>query len=184
MDGHFVPTITVGPLFVEACKRITKLPLDVHLMIASPDQYLEAFAKAGANNITVHVETCLNLLETIARIKSLGCTAGITLNPPVPASALDKALPLADLVLVMSVNAGYSGQAFMPAMIGKVDEIRNKLNALRSNAYLEVDGGINVDTLPQMYKAGANVFVSGSYIFNAPDMAKAITTLRKAVAAQ
>jgi ribulose-phosphate 3-epimerase len=168
MDGHFVPTITVGPLFVEACKRATKLPLDIHLMISNPDQYLEVFAKAGANNITVHVETCPNLLETVAKIKSLGCIAGITLNPAVPALALDKALPLADLVLVMSVNAGYSGQAFIPEMIVKVKEIRNKLDALRSNAYLEVDGGINVDTLPLMYKAGARVFVSGTAAFKNP----------------
>lgn len=172
MDGHFVPTITVGPLFVEACKRATKLPLDVHLMISNPDQYLEVFAKAGANNITVHVEACPNLVETIAKIKSLDCTAGITLNPPVPASALDKALPLADLVLVMSVNAGYSGQTFMPEMIGKVEEIRGKLNTLRSNAYLEVDGGINVDTLPLMYKAGAGVFVSGTAAFKHPQGVK------------
>jgi ribulose-phosphate 3-epimerase len=165
MDGHFVPTITVGPLFVEACKHVTKLPLDVHLMIANPDQYLEMFAKAGANNITVHVETCPNLLQTIEKIKSYGCTAGITLNPATPASALDAVLPLADLVLVMSVNPGYSGQVFMPEMIGKVEEIRNKLNALRSKAYLEVDGGINVDTLPLMHKAGANVFVAGNAVF-------------------
>lgn len=168
MDGHFVPTITVGPLFVEACKRASKLPLDVHLMISNPDQYLEAFAKAGAANITVHVETCPNLLQTIEKIKSLGCKAGITLNPLTPASALDAALPLADLVLVMSVTPGYSGQAFMPEMIGKVEEIRNKLNALRSKAYLEVDGGINIDTLPLMHKAGANVFVTGNAAFKHP----------------
>lgn len=168
MDGHFVPTITVGPLFVEACKRATKLPLDVHLMISDPDQYLEAFAKAGANNLTVHVETCPNLLQTIEQIKSLGCKAGITLNPLTPASALDAALPLVDLVLVMSVNPGYSGQSFMPEMIGKVGEIRNKLNALRSQAWLEVDGGINSETLLLMHKAGANVFVAGNAAFKHP----------------
>ena len=168
MDGHFVPTITVGPLFVEACKRVAKLPLDVHLMISNPDQYLEAFAKAGANNITIHVETCPNLLQTVEKIKSLGCNAGITLNPPTLVSALDAALPLADLVLVMSVNPGYSGQAFMPDMISKVEEIRNKLNALRSQAYLEVDGGITVDTLPLMQKAGADVFVAGNAVFKHP----------------
>ena len=161
MDGHFVPTITVGPLFVEACKRVTKLPLDVHLMIENPDQYLEAFAKAGANNITVHVETCPNLVQTIEKIKSLGCHAGITLNPATPASALDEALSLADLVLVMSVNPGYSGQTFMPEMIGKVEEVRNKLNALHSNAHLEVDGGINVDTLPLMYQGWGQHFCGG-----------------------
>jgi ribulose-phosphate 3-epimerase len=165
MDGHFVPTITVGPLFVEACKSATKLPLDVHLMISNPDQQLDVFAKAGANNITVHVETCPNLLKTIEKIKSLGCSAGITLNPVTPASALDEALSLADLVLVMSVVPGYSGQAFMPEMIGKVEEIRNKLNALRSPAHLEVDGGMAADTLPLMHRAGADVFVAGNAIF-------------------
>jgi ribulose-phosphate 3-epimerase len=168
MDGHFVPTITVGPLFVEACKRVTKLPIDAHLMISDPDQYLEVFAKAGANNITVHVETCPDLPQTIKKIKSLGCTAGVTLNPATPASALDEVLPLVDLVLVMSVKPGYSGQAFMPEMIAKVEEVRNKLNALRSTAHLEVDGGISSETLPLMYKAGANAFVAGNAVFKHP----------------
>ena len=183
MDGHFVPTITIGPLFVEACKRVTKLPLDVHLMISNPDQYLEAFAKAGANNITVHVETCPNLLETIVKIKSLGCKAGVTLNPLTPASALDEVLPIVDLVLVMSVTPGYSGQAFMPEMIGKVEEISNKLNALRSQAWLEVDGGITADTLPLMYKVGANVFVAGNAAFKHPQgVAGGVRALRESVA--
>jgi ribulose-phosphate 3-epimerase len=183
MDGHFVPTITIGPLFVEACKRATKLPLDVHLMISNPDQYLEAFAKAGANTLTVHVETCPNLLQTIEKIKSLGCKAGITLNPLTPASALDVALPLVDLILVMSVTPGYSGQFFMPEMIGKVEEIRNKLNALRSNAWLEVDGGITAETLPIMYKAGANVFVAGNAAFKHPQgVGAGIKLLRECVA--
>jgi ribulose-phosphate 3-epimerase len=179
MDGHFVPTITVGPLFVQACRRATKLPLDVHLMISDPDQYLESFAKAGASSITVHVETSPNLLRTVEKIKSLGCNAGITLNPLTPASALDVALPLVDLVLVMSVTPGYSGQAFMPEMIGKVEEVHNKLNALRSKANLEVDGGINVKTLPLMYKAGANVFVTGTAAFDHPQgVAAGIKVLR------
>ncbi|NOT06153.1 MAG: ribulose-phosphate 3-epimerase [Anaerolineales bacterium] len=183
MDGHFVPAITVGPLFLAACKRATKLPTDVHLMISNPDQYLEAFAKAGANNITVHVETCPDLQQTIKKIKSLGCTAGITLNPATPASALDSALPLVDLVLVMSVNPGFSGQTFMPEMISKVEEIRNKLNALRSNAHLEVDGGMSAETLPLMKKAGANVFVAGSAVFGHPQGAgEGIKALRNVVA--
>jgi ribulose-phosphate 3-epimerase len=183
MDGHFVPTITVGPLFVQACKRATKLPIDAHLMISDPDQYLEVFAKAGANNITVHVETCPNLPQTIQKIKSLGCTAGVTLNPATPASALDSVLPLVDLVLVMSVKPGYSGQSFMPEMISKVEEIRNKLNALRSKAYLEVDGGMSAETLPLMYKAGANVFVAGSAVFGHPQGAgEGIRVLRQCVA--
>jgi len=183
MDGHFVPTITVGPLFVEACKRATKLPLDLHLMVSNPDQQLEAFAKAGANKITVHVETCPNLLQTIEKIKSLGCTAGVTLNPLTPASALDEVLPLVDLVLVLSVNPGYSGQVFMPEMIGKVEDIRNKLNALRSQAWLEVDGGINVETLPLMHKAGANAFVAGTAAFKHPQgVGEGIKLLRECVA--
>lgn len=165
MDGHFVPTITIGPLFVEACKRSTKLPLNVHLMIENPDKYIDAFAQAGANHMIVHVETCPNLPQTIEKIKSYGCLAGIALNPDTQASELDSALPSADLVLVMSVNPGYSGQAFLPEMIGKVEEIRNKLNALRSKAYLEVDGGISVDTLPLMQKAGADTFVAGNSVF-------------------
>jgi len=183
MDGHFVPTITVGPLFVEACKRATKLPIDVHLMVSNPDQQLEAFAKAGADRLTVHVETCPNLLQTIEKIKSLGCKAGVTLNPLTSASALDAVLLLVDLVLVMSVTPGYSGQAFMPEMIGKVQEIRNKLNALRSQAWLEVDGGINAETLPLMYKAGANVFVAGNAAFKHPQgVGQGIRALRECIA--
>ena len=183
MDGHFVPTITVGPLFTEACKRATKLPLDVHLMISEPEKYLEAFAKAGADNITVHVETCPDLAGTVKKIKSLGCTAGITLNPATPASALDSALPFADLVLVMSVVPGYSGQVFMPEMIGKVEEIRNKLNALRSKAYLEVDGGMSEKTIPLMVQAGANVFVAGNAAFKHPQgVGQGIKALRASVA--
>ncbi len=180
MDGHFVPTITVGPLFVEACRRATRLPLDAHLMVSNPDQQIEFFAKAGADRLTVHVETCPNLAQTLEKIKSLGCKAGVTLNPLTPASALDSVLPLVDLVLVMSVTPGYSGQAFMPEMIGKVEEIRNKLNALRSPAFLQVDGGMTPQTLPLMYAAGANVFVAGNGVFKHPQgIAEAIRMLRE-----
>lgn len=168
MDGHFVPTITVGPLFVEALKRVTKLPLDVHLMISEPEKHVDAFANAGASNITVHVETCPDLPAMIKRIHALGCTAGVTLNPVTPASALDAVLPTVELVLVMSVNPGYSGQKFMPDMVAKVEEIRAKLNALRSTAHLEVDGGMNAETIPLMKKAGANAFVTGNAAFKHP----------------
>lgn len=168
MDGHFVPTITIGPLFVEACKRASTLPLDVHLMIAEPEKHIEAFAKAGADHLTVHVETCPDLPGMVKKIKALGCKAGVTLNPTTPASALNPALPLADIVLVMSVNPGFSGQQFMPATIGKVEEIRGKLNALRSTADLEVDGGMNAKTIPLMKQAGANAFVAGSAVFQHP----------------
>jgi ribulose-phosphate 3-epimerase len=161
MDGHFVPTITVGPLFVEACRRATKLPLDTHLMISEPEKHIEAFAEAGASGITVHIEACADLPRTVKKIQSLGCTAGIALNPSTPASALDSALPLADLVLVMTVNPGFSGQKFMPETLRKVQELRHKLNAMRSPAHLEVDGGVNAKTLPMAKASGANVFVAG-----------------------
>ena len=168
MDGNFVPTITIGPLFLEACKRVTKLPLDVHLMVTQPERHLEEFAKAGAANLTVHVEACADLEKTVQQIKSLGCKAGVTLNPATPASTLESVLPLVDLVLVMSVVPGYSGQSFMPEMIDKVREIRARLDALDSTAALEVDGGISVKTLPVMKAAGANAFVTGNAAFKHP----------------
>ncbi|MFN8434256.1 MAG: ribulose-phosphate 3-epimerase [Anaerolineales bacterium] len=168
MDGHFVPDITIGPLFVKGLRRVAKLPLDAHLMISEPEKYIPAFAEAGVNNITVHVETCPNLPNVIEQIKSHGCTAGVTLNPATPASAIEAALPLVDLVLVMSVVPGFSGQKFMPEMISKVAEIRAKLNALGSHAHLEVDGGINAETLLFMKNAGANVFVTGNAAFKHP----------------
>jgi ribulose-phosphate 3-epimerase len=168
MDGHFVPDITIGPLFVTSLKRVASLPLDVHLMISEPEKYIEAFAKAGANNITVHVETCPNLPPVIEKIKSLGCTAGVTLNPATPASSIYPVLPLVDLVLVMSVVPGFSGQKFIPEMIAKVEDIRTRLNILRSSAHLEVDGGINAETLPLMKNAGANAFVTGNAAFKHP----------------
>ncbi|HNK63896.1 MAG TPA: ribulose-phosphate 3-epimerase [Anaerolineales bacterium] len=180
MDGHFVPTLTVGPLFVESLKRVAAIPLDVHLMVSEPEKHIEAFAKAGANNLTVHVETCPNLPAMVEKIKSLGCAAGVTLNPATPASSLDSVLPLVDLVLVMSVVPGYSGQKFMPEMVAKVAEIRNKLNALRSPARLEVDGGINAETLLLMKNAGADVFVTGSAAFKHPNGAfEGVRTLKQ-----
>src|SRR5687768_15978526 len=146
MDGHFVPNITMGPFIVETCRRITNLPLDVHLMIEKPERYLEAFAKAGASGLTVHVETCPDIVATLRQIKSLGCTAGAVLNPETPVGKIQPALAEADLILVMSVHPGYSGQHFIPETVSKVSEIRKKLNALRSSAWLEVDGGIDVET--------------------------------------
>jgi ribulose-phosphate 3-epimerase len=168
MDGHFAPNITMGPFIVEACRRITKLPLDVHLMIEKPERYIEAFAKAGASGLTVHVETCPDIVGTLRQIKSLGCKAGAVLNPETSVGAIQPALPEADLILVMSVHPGYSGQSFMPEMIGKVSEIRKKLDALRSSAWLEVDGGIDVKTLPDMKTAGATAFVAATALFKHP----------------
>jgi len=168
MDGHFVPNITMGPFIVETCRRITKLPLDVHLMIENPERYIEAFAKAGASGLTVHVETCPDIVSTLKKIKALGCKAGAVLNPETPVGAIQPALMEADLILVMSVHPGYSGQSFMPESVARVSEIRKKLDALRSSAWLEVDGGIDVKTLPEMREAGATAFVAATAIFKNP----------------
>jgi ribulose-phosphate 3-epimerase len=183
MDGHFVPNITMGPFIVEACRRITKLPLDVHLMIEKPERYLEVFARAGASGLTVHVETCPDLSGTLKQIKALGCRAGVVLNPETPVGAIQSVLPEADLVLVLSVNPGYSGQQFIPETIDKVAEIRLKLNALRSSAWLEVDGGIDVETLPRMKEAGATAFVAATAIFKHPEgPAAGVQSLRNVIA--
>ena len=165
MDGHFVPNITMGPFLVATFKRATRLPIDVHLMIEQPERYIEAFAKAGASHLTVHVETCPQLHKTLKQIKSLGCLAGVTLNPATPVSAIESVLHLADIVLVLSVNPGFSGQTFIPETVSKVAQVRKKLDELHSNAYLEVDGGISADTLPQMRDAGANAFVAATAVF-------------------
>ena len=179
MDGHFVPNITMGPFIVEACKRVTKLPLDVHLMIEKPEQYLEAFAKAGASGLTVHVETCPHLDHTLQDIKTLGCKAGVVLNPETPVREIEPVLHLADLVLVLSVHPGFSGGKFIPESVAKVADVRRKLDALGSSAWLEVDGGINAETLPNMKAAGATAFVAASAIFKHPQGIMAgIQTLR------
>jgi ribulose-phosphate 3-epimerase len=169
MDGHFVPNITMGPFIVETCRRITKLPLDVHLMIEKPERYLEAFAKAGASHMTIHVETCPDIVGTLRQIKSLGCKAGAVLNPETSVRLIQPALKEADIILVMSVHPGYSGQYFMPETIAKVSEIRKKLDALRSTAWLEVDGGIDTETLPRMKEAGATAYVAATAVFKHPE---------------
>jgi ribulose-phosphate 3-epimerase len=185
MDGHFVPNITMGPFIVETCRRITNLPLDVHLMIEKPERYLEAFAKAGASGLTVHVETCPDIVATLRQIKSLGCTAGAVLNPETPVGKIQPALAEADLILVMSVHPGYSGQHFIPETVSKVSEIRKKLNALRSSAWLEVDGGIDVETLPKMKEAGATAFVAATAVFKHPKgAAQGVRTLRDVIASE
>ena len=184
MDGRFVPNITMGPVVVEACRRATKLPLDVHLMIVEPERHIEAFAKAGATRIIVHVETCPHLHRTLQHIKSLGCAAGVTLNPGTPAVAIQPALGLADQALVMSVNPGFSGQSFIPESVEKIRQIRAMLDEIRSPARLEVDGGIAPETLSQVWGAGADVFVSGSFVFDHPQgIAAGIRELRASIAA-
>jgi ribulose-phosphate 3-epimerase len=183
MDGHFVPNITMGPFIVATCRRITKLPLDVHLMIETPERYIEAFAKAGATGLTVHIETCPDIIGTLKQIKSFGCRAGAVLNPETSVGAIQPALPEADLILVMSVHPGYSGQSFIPESIFKVSQIRKKLDALRSSAWLEVDGGIDVETLPKMKEAGATAFVAATAIFKNPQgPAAGVKMLRDVIA--
>jgi ribulose-phosphate 3-epimerase len=181
MDGHFVPNITMGPFLVEAYHRATQLPLDVHLMISNPERYLEAYAKAGAQRLTVHVETCPHIYRTIQEIKALGCKAGVTLNPGTPVRALEAVLPVADLVLVMSVNPGFSFQTFLPEAIGRVRQVRLMLDDLKSAAHLEVDGGVSADNIAQIAEAGADVFVSANYVFRHPQGAAAgVQALRQA----
>ncbi len=182
MDGHFVPNITMGPFLVETYKRATKLPLDVHLMIEQPERYLEAFAKAGASHLTVHVETCPHLYKTLQQIKDLGCVAGVTLNPGTPVAALDAVLHLADLVLIMSVNPGFSNQAFLPDAVERVAQVRKMLDERKLPAYLEVDGGVHAENIVWLKDAGANAFVSANAIFRHPDgIAGGISALRQAV---
>ncbi len=169
MDGHFVPNLTMGPFIVKACRQVTQLPLDVHLMIESPENLLEAFAEAGATNLTVHVETCPNLHRTLQTIRELGCKAGVVLNPATPASLVEPVLHMVDLVLVLSVNPGYSAQMFLPEVLQKIASLRRDLDQINPGAWLEVDGGINTQTLPLVIEAGANVLVAAHAIFDYPE---------------
>ncbi len=182
MDGHFVPNLTMGPFIVEACRRATKLPLNVHLMIEHPENLMESFAKAGASHLIVHVETCPEIASTLKMIKSLGCKAGVTLNPATPASSLAEALPLADLVLVLTVNPGFSGQKFMAEQVPKIAEVRRRLDEIGSNAWLEVDGGISARTISQVWEAGADAFAVARAIFGYPNgIAAGIHALKGAI---
>jgi ribulose-phosphate 3-epimerase len=179
MDGHFVPNLTMGPFVVAACRRATNLPLDVHLMVEHPENLLEAFAQAGASHLTVHVETCPEIVRTLETIRSLGCKAGVTLNPATPAEALREAVPFADLALVMTVHPGYSGQAFMPGMLPKVAQVRRMLDEAGAAAWLEVDGGVTSATMSEVRAAGADAFVAANAVFKHPDgIAAGIRELR------
>ncbi|MUG73694.1 MULTISPECIES: ribulose-phosphate 3-epimerase [Paenibacillus] len=180
MDGHFVPNMTIGPLVVEALRPRTKLPLDVHLMIEQPDRYVPAFAKAGADLISVHAEACVHLHRTLHGIKEQGVKAGVVLNPATPLSAIEYApLEIVDLVLVMTVNPGFGGQSFIPGSLEKIRSLRKMLNE-RGLAHIdiEVDGGINAETAKLVAAAGANVLVAGNAVFGQPDRAAAIRAIR------
>jgi len=181
MDGHFVPNITIGPMIVESLRKMTSLPLDVHLMIQNPDEFLTAFVEAGAGILTVHVEACPHLHRTLTEIKKRGARAGVSLNPATPLCLIEPALEYADLVLVMTVNPGFGGQEFIPAMLPKIKQLRSLIDRKGWNLELEVDGGIKVDNIGAVAKAGADVFVSGSGIFKTSDYGKTITAMREEI---
>ncbi|MDH5458902.1 MAG: ribulose-phosphate 3-epimerase [Nitrospinota bacterium] len=178
MDGRFVPNITIGPLVVESLRKVTELPLDVHLMIENADLYIEDFAKAGADIISVHVEACPHLHRTIQSIKENGAKAGVVLNPATTLFALDEIIEQVDMVLLMSVNPGFGGQKFINSVLSKIELLRNTLNESGVELDLQVDGGIKPDNVAMIKEAGANVLVAGSAIFGSDDYKKAIEELR------
>jgi ribulose-phosphate 3-epimerase len=179
MDGLFVPNITIGPLVVEAVRRVTEKEIDVHLMIVDPDRYLESFAAAGADWITVHVESCSHLHRTIARIKELGKKAGAVLNPATSLSTLDYVLEDLDLVMLMSVNPGFGGQSFIPSTLAKTWQLRQRIDSMGLSVGIEVDGGISERTIAEVAEAGANIFVAGSAVFGSDDYEQTINMLKK-----
>lgn len=178
MDGQFVPNITIGPVVVEAVRKSTTAVVDVHLMIIEPDRYIDDFAKAGADVITVHVEATRHLHRTLQHIRSLGKKAGVSLNPHTPEDILRYVLPLCDLVLVMSVNPGFGGQAFIPLVLPKLEALRKMIDANGGGTDLEVDGGIKPGTARQVVEAGADVLVAGNAVYGAKDYAHAIAAIR------
>jgi ribulose-phosphate 3-epimerase len=180
MDGQFVPNITLGPWIVQALSRATTLPLDVHLMVDAPERYLEAFAKAGAARLTVHVEATRHLHRTVQAIRALGTSTGVALNPATPVSAVSEVLDDVDLVLVMSVNPGFSWQAFIPHSEPKIAAMRALLGRAGSAARLQVDGGVDAANIARLVSAGADTVVSGASVFGAPDPAAAVRALRAA----
>ncbi|MDQ6952872.1 MAG: ribulose-phosphate 3-epimerase [Mariprofundaceae bacterium] len=178
MDGAFVPPITIGDNIVKAIRPHTEKVLDVHLMVENPDRQVEAFAKAGADIITIHQEACVHLERTLQLIRSVGCKAGVSLNPGTPLSTIKNVLHCVDLVLLMSVNPGYGGQSYIHAVTDKIAEARKMLDDAGSNADLQVDGGVNTATVAEVCGAGANVIVAGSAVYNKPDYAAAMQELR------
>lgn len=178
MDGHFVPNITIGPLIVEAIRPVTKLPLDVHLMIENPERYIDAFAKAGADYITVHVEACKHLHRTIYQIKEAGVKAGVVLNPSTPVEMIQHIIEDIDMVLLMSVNPGFGGQKFIPSVLTKIKKVKEMAVAKGADIEIEIDGGVNEQTAKLCVEAGATVLVAGSAVFNEENRREAIQKLR------
>ena len=181
MDGHFVPNITIGPIIVKAARKSTKLPVDVHLMIEKPDNYLEAFAEAGANYITVHVEEVVHLNRSINRIKELGCKAGVVINPATPVNSIIDVAEYIDILLIMTVNPGFGGQKFIPNSIRRIEEAVALRSKYKANYLIEIDGGVNNKTIVAAKKAGVDVFVAGSAIFDADNITAATAELKNLV---
>jgi ribulose-phosphate 3-epimerase len=181
MDGHFVPNITIGPIIVKAVRKSSRLPIDVHLMIEKPDKYLEAFAEAGANYITVHVEEVAHLNRSINRIKELGCKAGVVINPATPVNSIVDVAEYIDLLLIMTVNPGFGGQKFISNSIRRIEEAANLRAKLKANYLIEIDGGVNSETIVKAKKAGVDVFVAGSAIFDADNITAATAELKNLV---
>lgn len=179
MDGHFVPNITIGPLVVDAVRKVTEKELDVHLMITNPDKYIEDFIKKGADWVTVHVEACTHLHRTVSHIKELGAKAGVVLNPATSLSSLDYILEDVDVVMLMAVNPGFGGQSFISSTLEKTWQLRQRIESLGLNVDIEIDGGINASTIEDITEAGANVLVAGSAVYGSDDYAETITELKR-----
>jgi ribulose-phosphate 3-epimerase len=180
MDGHYVPNITIGPPVVKALRKVTELPLDCHLMISDPDRYLEDFAKAGVNYITVHVEAAVHLYRTVQQIRKLGCKAGVTLNPATSLTMIEDILPYVDMVLLMSVEPGFGGQSFIPNLFDRARRLRAMLNDCgNSGCLIEADGGIKLDNIREVFDAGVDVVVSGSGVFDTSDPVETLREMRR-----
>jgi ribulose-phosphate 3-epimerase len=181
MDGHFVPNITIGPVVVKALKKVASIPLDVHLMIENADLYLDAFIDAGADILTVQAEACTHLHRTVQAIKAKGITVGAALNPATPLASLDYILPDLDLVMIMTVNPGFGGQEFIPAMLTKIEELKRIITERKLKVDIEVDGGIKVENIGEVARRGGDIFVAGSGIFGTPDRAETIRKMREEI---
>lgn len=181
MDGHFVPNITIGPLIVKAVRRVTSLPLDVHLMIENPERYIKDFAAAGADLISVQVEACVHLNRTIQMIKEIGLRAGVVLNPSTPLATIEWVLKDVDFVMIMSVNPGFGGQNFIPSSLDKIKDLRGLTRKNGLSTLIEIDGGVNEKTIKNISDAGVDVFVAGSAIFGSSDYKATISRLRELI---
>jgi ribulose-phosphate 3-epimerase len=179
MDGHFVPNITIGPLVVKAARKATSVPLDVHLMIEDPDKYIKEFSDSGADIITVHEEVCVHLHRTVQNIRECGVRAAVSLNPATPVRNLDLILPYVDMVLVMSVNPGFGGQKFIPEAISKIQALKSIIAERRLKIDIEVDGGVNIDNIADVVRAGADIVVMGSAFYNSENYAETVKKVRE-----